>query len=208
MTMRKSTLWALATAVIAVLLLVGAWFLLLGPQRAAAADLATQRNFVAQQNDQLALNQAQLQSQLEQLPEQKARLAAIVASMPGDAQLPQLLRQLESSALNSSVTLTSVVPGKPTAYDPSATTAPGVVSVPVVVTVAGTFGEVQLYLEQLQADSTRFFLIDTVGLTAGTGSVSGASTGLTATITGKVFVLTAELTAAATPAAPAAATPA
>jgi len=198
MTMRKSTLWTIGTAVIALLVVVGAWFLVLGPQRAQAADLATQRNFVAQQNDERALSQAQLQSQLEQLPAQKAQLAAILASMPDDSELPQLLRQLESSAENTRVTLTSVVPGTAAAYD--AASAPGVVEVPVAVTVTGSFAEVELYLKQLQADSTRFFLIDSVSLSAGAGGVSGGAAGITATIDGKVFVLTST-PATGTPAA-------
>jgi len=188
MTMSRSAAWTLATAVIALLVLVGAWFLLLGPQRAEAADLATQRNSVAEQNDRLALNQAQLQAQLEQLPAQKAQLADILASLPADSDLPQLLRQLESSAGNSGASLTSVVPGTAVAYD--AARAPGVVSVPVAVTVAGDLAEVELYLKQLQADSTRYFLVDSVTLTAGTGGVSGSSAELSAVIAGKVFVLT------------------
>jgi len=188
MTMSRSAAWTLATAVIALLVLVGAWFLLLGPQRAEAAELATQRNAVAEQNDRLALNQAQLQAQLEQLPAQKQQLATILASMPDDSQLPQLLRQLESSAENTGAALTSVVPG--TAVDYDAARAPGVVSVPVAVTVAGSLAEVELYLKQLQADSTRYFLVDSVTLTAGTGSVSGSSAELSAVISGKVFVLT------------------
>jgi len=197
MTMRKSTLWAFATAAIALLVLVAGWFLVLGPQRAEAADLVTQRDFVAQQNQRLALSQAQLQAQLEELPAQKAQLATILASMPDDSQLPQLLRQLETSAENTRATLTSVVPGTAVAYDP--TRAPGVVSVPVVVTVTGSFYEVELYLKQLQADSTRYFLIDSVNLTAGTGSVSPSSSDITAAISGAVFVLTAPGTASTTP---------
>jgi Tfp pilus assembly protein PilO len=210
MTMRRSTVWTLVTAAIALLVLVGAWFLLLGPQRAEAADLATQRSAVAEQNDRLALNQAQLQAELEQLPARKAQLAAILASMPDDSQLPQLLRQLQSSAENTGVALTSVVPGTAAAYD--ATRAPGVVSVPVAVTVAGSLAEVELYLKQLQADSTRYFLVDSVTLTAGAGGVSGSSADLTAVIAGKVFVLTTAQTAGSAgattvaPASPAATT--
>ncbi|NIZ89853.1 type 4a pilus biogenesis protein PilO [Kineococcus rubinsiae] len=194
MTMRKSTLWTLATALIALLVLAGGWLLVLGPQRAEAADLATQRNFVAEQNERLALNQAQLQAQLEELPAQKAQLAAILASLPDDSRLPQLLRQLESSAENTGVRLTSVAPGTAAAYD--ATGAPGVVSVPVVVSVDGTLAEVELYLKQLQADSTRYFLIESVALSAGTGGVSGTSSGISTVITGKVFVLSASASAA------------
>jgi len=194
MTMSRSAVWTLATAVIAALVLVGAWFLVLGPQRAQAVDLATQRNSVAEQNDRLALNQAQLQAQLEQLPAQKAQLAAILASMPDDSELPQLLRQLESSAENTGAALTSVVPGTAVAYD--AARAPGVVSVPVAVTVAGRLAEVELYLKQLQADSTRYFLIDSVALTAGPGGVSGSSATLGAVISGKVFVLTSSTSTA------------
>jgi Tfp pilus assembly protein PilO len=208
MTMRKSTLWTLATAAVALLVLVAAWLLVIGPQRAEAADLATQRDFVAQQNQRLALSQAQLQAQLEELPAQKAQLAAILASMPDDSQLPQLLRQLETSAENTRATLTSVVPGTAVAYDAAA--APGVVKVPVVVTVTGSFYEVELYLKQLQADSTRYFLIDSVNLTAGTGSVSASSSGVTAAISGAVFVLAAPATTATTTAGstPAPASPA
>ncbi|MEW1957547.1 hypothetical protein [Kineococcus sp. NPDC059986] len=191
MTRQKTTVWVAGAAAIALLVLAAGWLLVLGPQRASAADAMTQRNAVKAQNATLALQNQTLKAQFANLDTRRARLAEIRATMPDDSQLPALLRQLQASATSAGTTLTEFTSGAPTlwgsdgavaAAPAAASKAPAVVQVPVTLSTTASFASTELYVKQLQSDSTRFFLIDSVKLSqADAGSVL-------ATIEGKVFV--------------------
>ena len=60
--MNSTRTWTLGTAVVAVLLLVAGWFLLVSPQRSAAADLRDQVTAQQAANDAIALKTKQLQA--------------------------------------------------------------------------------------------------------------------------------------------------
>lgn len=194
MTRQKLTVWGAGTAAIAVLIVVAAWFLVLGPQRATAAETLTATNATEAQNAQLEVRNAALAAQFDQLATRKAQLAEIMATIPGDAELPALLRQLEGSAATSQAVMTSFTASAPELWDSAAdpTTVPAVVDVPVTLNVSGSFAETELYLKQLQADSDRFLLIESVSLTSGGAGATSTSASVLSTITGKVFVLTSD----------------
>ncbi|GAB7189791.1 hypothetical protein NUM3379_04970 [Kineococcus sp. NUM-3379] len=211
MTISKSGAWIAGTAAVGVLVLLGAWMLLISPMRTQAADLADQRVQVESNNAMIRTRTAQLKAQFETLDAQRAKLAEVRAQMPADAEVPALLRQLEGYAASSGATLTGVTPGTatpfvPTGTDPAQATgtavAAGLYAVPLTVTSAGTFAETELFLKNLQADMRRFLLIDNLSVTAG-GNVPGE---VDTTITGKIFVLRDEAAAPAQPATTAPAT--
>jgi type IV pilus assembly protein PilO len=220
--MNSTRTWTLGTAVVAVLLLVAGWFLLVSPQRSAAADLRDQVTAQQAANDAIALKTKQLQAQFASLPERQAQLAEIKQQMPDNPALPSLIRDLSSYAESAGVNLDSVAPGTPTAVvaaapaagqpvtapgaAPGAAATDGLLSIPTTVTAVGSYSELTLYLQKLQSSMRRAFLVNTVGLAAATGGTGGTATSdLTMTLTGDIFVMkTADAPAA--PAAPAAST--
>lgn len=117
--MTRTSQWSAVTALIVVVLFVAAWFLLISPQRSAAADLRAQK--VAQDDANLRLQQkiTQLEVQQRDLPKQRARLAAISAHLPATPELPKLVRELDKEAKASGAVLVSLTPSVP------ATRAPG-----------------------------------------------------------------------------------
>ncbi|WP_432484022.1 type IV pilus inner membrane component PilO [Kineococcus esterisolvens] len=191
MSTSKTRVWVAGTAVVALLILVAGWFLVLAPQRAEAGDLATQANQTEAQNAQIALKTEQLAALAAQLPERQADLARITASLPAEGELPQLIRALSAAATSAGVVLNGITPATPELWDTTAEAASGdlvVVAVPLSLEVKGSFTEIELYLKQLQADATRFFLVENVEVSAGSADTSTGDD-LSATVSGKVFAL-------------------
>ncbi|NAZ74899.1 type 4a pilus biogenesis protein PilO [Kineococcus sp. T13] len=201
MTQNKNTVWIAGTGVLAVLVLLATYFLLIAPKRAEAADLATQRLQAQQDNEVLEQETALLEAQFATLDERRAEIAAITAELPAEAQTQQLLRQVETFATASGVTLLSVAPGAPVLHGADATGAAAdtsgavVVDLPITLTTEGTFAGTELFLKQLQADMGRFLLVDDLSLANGT---TDGGEGVTTTVTGRVFVMRDAQTAGAT----------
>jgi type IV pilus assembly protein PilO len=211
----QNTAWVGGAGVLAVLLVIATYFLVIAPQRTQAADLATQEAQTRANNGQIEAQIEVLQSQFESLDEKREEIAAIKATLPNAADVPQLLRQVSGYAVTSGVQLTQITPGAATAFavdgtDASAAVAAtagttagstevasGIVQIPLTIVVGGTFPQVEMYTKQLQADMTRHLLVQT--LTVSTDQASGqaaASNKVTATITGAVFVLQDTISAA------------
>ncbi|WP_432533502.1 type IV pilus inner membrane component PilO [Kineococcus arenarius] len=191
MSTSKTRVWAAGTAAVALLILVASWFLVLAPQRAQAGDLATEANQVEAQNEQVALKTEQLAALAAQLPERQAELERITASLPAEGEIPDLIRSLSAAATSTGVVLNGITPSTAELWDTSADAATSdlvVVDVPVSIEVEGSFTQTELYLKQLQADATRFFLVESVELSTGATDTS-TSADLNTTITGKVFAL-------------------
>ncbi|WP_432540385.1 type 4a pilus biogenesis protein PilO [Kineococcus sp. SYSU DK002] len=192
MTRSPNTVWIGGAGVLAVLVLIASYFLVIAPQRAEAADLATQAAQVAQQNEQIALKTEQLEADFATLDERKAELAAITATLPAEAEVPQLLRQFTASAASAGVTLTSVTPGTPALHGGAEATAdttasgPTVVDIPVTIGIQGSFAATELFVKQIQTDLDRFLLLDDVTLSTG---ATTAGTGLTTQIEGVIYVV-------------------
>lgn len=221
--------WVTGTVVVALLLVIASWFLLIGPERAEAADTREQTVAAEEINAQLAVKLEQLEQQFVQLPAKEAELAAVRAAMPEDDALPELIRVVDGYAVDTGVTLTGFAPGTPlvptadpaaapvpaegtegtTAADPAAPPAPGglvTVDIPVTTTVVGNFFEVESFLQRLQT-GTRAHLVRGLTLTAeepapaGDGKPATQAGDVTMVVTGSVFLL--RDAAAATPAVPA-----
>ena len=113
--MTKTRIWSAVTAALCVLLIVAAYFLLIAPKRAEAADLRDQTLAQDQANQQSRLKIQQLKAQYAELPTKQAELAVIKQQLPDNPALPTLIRTLASMADASGVTLVSLAPAPPTA---------------------------------------------------------------------------------------------
>lgn len=221
----RTSRWSLATAALCVALIAASWFLLIGPRRSQASELAADQVTAQQQNDALRQRIAQLQAQMADLPQRQAELASIRRQLPAAPNVPRLVRDLRSLADASGVTLGAVTPADPVVLD--ATTGQPVAGgaaagtgqlfgIPTSVKVSGDYFEAALFVKQVQTKMRRAYLITGVSAeqgnggststdgTAGAGSASGT---IDLTLTGQVFVYrdTADAAGAAAVAQPGAA---
>src|SRR6185312_2999209 len=108
--------WSAGAAVVGVLLIVAAWFLLISPQRSEAASLREQVTQQENTNAAVKLQTQQLKAQFASLPARQAQLAEIKQQMPDNPALPSLVRDLSKYAKAADVTLISVAPTTPTPF--------------------------------------------------------------------------------------------
>ncbi len=187
--MTRTKALSLATAAAVVAVLAAGWFLLLSPKRAAIADLRSQQADVEQQQTQLRSQITMLKQQAADLPAQQRRLAAFRTKMPTAVELPSLVRGLTAIAQQSGATVTTIAPATPatptpaattgTATSPVAPTAPGTASstyltVPVSLTVQGSYEKLERFLDVLEKQR-RSLLVSSVSV-APQASDAGAST--------------------------------
>ncbi len=200
--MSKTRVWSAGTALVGVLLVIASWFLLISPQRSEAASLRQQDTQQQAFNDQLKLKTQQLKAQFASLPARQAQLAEIKQQMPENPALPSLVRDLSKYADQAGVTLVSVAPNTPaplassTATGTTAATASAPIQqIQTAVVTSGSYAELTLYLQKLQAQMRRAVMVDSIALTK--SSVDGAATSdLQMTLTTRVFVLDTKAAAA------------
>ena len=109
--------WVAGTAGAVVLILLAAWFLLIGPQRAEAEVLAADAASAEAANDVLAASVQRLRSDFVELPDDRAELAAARQALPADLALSTLTRQAASAADQAGVRLMSLAPSAPGSLD-------------------------------------------------------------------------------------------
>ena len=196
MTSSKNTAWIAGTGVLAVLILLASYFLMIAPKRAEASETATQAAGVEQSNETLVQETARLEAQFATLDEQRAQLATIRGELPSGSEVPALIRQFTTFASGAGVTVTDIAPGTLTPYvaaapgaggatsvdTAAAANSSGILSMPVSVTVDGTFAGAELFVKNLQSDMHRYLLVDSVDLVREDALLS-------TTINGRIFVL-------------------
>lgn len=191
------------TLVAVVAIVAGAWFLLVAPKRAQAAQVRAQQQTERQQIDQLRLQLSMLKQQAADLPAQQAKLVAIAQQIPDNPALPTLVRNLSAQANKAGVELVSLTPAKPTAFGgataggtttlKSANPVPGLMVIPVTLQVSGGFPQMTLFLSSLE-QLQRSMVVTGFSVSGNytKGSVSAATTvgkgPLTVNITGQVFM--------------------
>lgn len=210
--MTKTRVWSAGAALVGVLLVTASWFLLISPQRSEAASLRDQDTQQQAFNDQLRLKTQQLKAQFASLPARQAQLAEIKQQMPESPALPSLVRDLSKFADQAGVTLVSVAPTSPAPLASTgpvaatATTAPAPIQqIQSAIVVSGSYAELTLYLQKLQAQMRRAVMVDNIAL-AKSSAEGAAKNDLQMTVTSRVFVLDATAAAAAA-AAPAVTNP-
>lgn len=204
----RTSRWFAATALVSLLLLAAGWFLLVSPRQAQASELRAEDASAQEENDLLELKIAELKAQSATLPEAEAELATIQRQMPGSAQMPQLVRDLNRIAEETGVNLAAVTPAEATALSEesstsdsssdgstdtsagSSTTASQVAQIPLTVVVEGDYFQVVAYLQKLQTQLSRAILVSGITTTEADSSKSSSDTGaISVTITGSAFVL-------------------
>lgn len=110
-----TTAWILGAVALALALVAGGWFLLVGPTLSTASSTRQQAVGVEDSNLALTAKIATLKKQFKEIDTYKADLAALRAQVPATADTANLLRGLQAAAQASGVTLISVTPGTPVA---------------------------------------------------------------------------------------------
>lgn len=215
--MTKTRTWSAATAGLCVLLILAAYFLLIAPKRAEAADLRDQTVAQDQANQQTQLKTQQLKAQYAQLPAKQAELAVIKQQLPDNPALPGLIRTLSAMADASGVTLVSLAPAPPAPFAGTAAPAARVAApaaaasgttqlfgIATNLVITGDYAGSTLFIQKLQAASakgsgsqlSRAFLVQSIKLApfaqvdTGTAATSVAKKGqVQTTVTGQVFIL-------------------
>ena len=198
--MDKLKQWVALTVLGCTAVLAGGWFLLVGPERTEAADLRLQAASAESGNQSLRTQLSVLKAQAKDLPQQKAKLAAIAAKIPDNPALPSLIRALDAASTDAGVELLSIAPSAPApvvaavAAAPVAPDAPApadapaapvaapaapagaglLQSVPLVIDVVGGYFEVQQFVGDLERLS-RALRITSLALAPGTSPVAGQS---------------------------------
>jgi type IV pilus assembly protein PilO len=191
----RTSRWSVGTAALCLVLVVAAWFLLMAPRRADAADLANRQLTTQQQNEQLQIRIEQLKAQSGQMAAYRAQLGGILKQLPPAADMPQLVRDLNTLAAAAGVFVDTVTPsaaaavksgtGRSSGAGTSASDgAAGVVQIPISVVVHGDYFQTVAFLQKLQTQLNRAFLVTS----AAVAPSSGTSGQIQLTITGDVFV--------------------
>lgn len=108
--------WVGGTVLLSVLLLVAAWFLLIDPVVARAAEDTVAAEDQRQQNDLLELEIAKLKEEFVHLDEYKAELQDLRAQMPVTGDASSISRELNDLATGAGVVITSLQPSLPETF--------------------------------------------------------------------------------------------
>jgi hypothetical protein len=112
----SAKVWIGGTAFLSVLLLAAAWFLLVDPVVARAADDTASAAAQRDQNDLLEMEIARLEEQFTHLAEYQAELEALRLQMPVTGDGASISRELQSLADTAGVTILNVAPSVPTPF--------------------------------------------------------------------------------------------
>jgi Tfp pilus assembly protein PilO len=218
----------LAIAVVAVLAVVaGGWFLLVSPQRANVTSLNAQTSTQESTNASLQTKITALKAELVQLPEAKAQLEAVARRLPPDLAEVSLIRTLTKAAADANVDLQIITPGSPVAVaaavvatiapttsasaadsTTSAAPAPAPVaapsagslySVPIALTVAGDYFDLEMFVHNLEG-MQRALLVSSLSISksaVGTVAVTAPASG-TATVAPTTTAATGKSTSKST----------
>ncbi len=234
MTFTKTRAWVAGTVVLSLLIAVAAWFLLISPKRAEAADIDAQTAQVAAQNDQSRARIASLKAEMTNMPKLQAERDALQNAVPATDRLNSVTRALTAAASANSMVLQSITPGSPaaiqapaaatpaasgTASTATATASPtpaassavtGLVQIPLSVVVVGNYQNSEKLLQSLQTDfGGRDFLVTGLNIapaTTGPGYKTVVNGDVALTITGSLFALPDSATTTGTAATGTAAT--
>ena len=214
----KAKSWITGTAVLAIVLLVGAWFLLISPIRETTAETTAD---AVSQDDRNALEKkriATLAAQFADLETYRTQLADLRQQIPATPRQGEFQSQIAAIAATHSVTIVSlsvtpstevVLPGAAAepatgeSADGEEAVAPapanlftGFYQMPLSIEVVGAYQNVLSFVSELQTVNPRTFLV--TGLAATGLKEAEASGGLPATtvgdlnmvVTGQMYVLT------------------
>jgi type IV pilus assembly protein PilO len=213
--MTRTRRWAFGTAALAVLILLASWFLLVSPKRAEASDLQVQAQQQEQDNQALRGKLAALKAANALKPQQEAKLADFHVKVPGNPQLPALIRTLNAAAAQTGVDIDAVSPQNPSGVNVTPPTFTGVAvgqpntpttqlqQMTVSLNARGSYYALERFVNSLES-TKRVTLVTGVDIKTG-GSDESEDGEATTPTDERTMVLTFRvfLTSPAAPAAPA-----
>ena len=214
----KAKSWITGTAVLAVALLVGAWFLLIAPVRESTAETTAE---AVSQDDRNALERkriATLAAQFADIETYRTQLAELRQQIPATTRQAEFQSQIAAIAATYSVTIASLAvspsaevlvsgPAAAPAADETADDAEaaepasanlfsGFYQTPISIEVVGTYQNVLNFVSELQTVNPRTFLVTGLAATGrkeaeGSGGLPATAAGdLGLVITGQMYVMT------------------
>jgi len=206
--------WRMGGIAAAVVLLVVGWFLVVSPQRTAAADLRAQAVEAQGRNESLQARINLLRKQSADVPKKLADIERYAASIPSTPALPDFLREVQAVATKAGVTVDSVDNSLPTAVlavtsappapapAPTATGAvvaapvapprpapvPGLQQINVTISAGGSYAGLTAFVRSLE-EITRVYLVTGISMDKDTAATdTKVANPLTIKITGSIFV--------------------
>lgn len=122
--MRENRIWVIGTALLAVVIVVLGWVLAIQPQLASVNASDANRATVASTNATTALALVKLEKDFGNLSTLKTELAKLRESVPAEMDASAFVKQLNSLAQSSKVTVTSLALSDAQSYTPQAVPAP------------------------------------------------------------------------------------
>ncbi len=162
----KSQTWVVGTVLAGLLILVGAWFLLISPKRAETATARDDNDAALFEQDQLRSRLAVLQEQSTHMGEYQDEIDVIGVQIPSEPQVAAYVRSLQGLATQYGVTITEVSPGLPIAFGEAMgveAAVPTTTDAPADATGADATG----------TDATGTGAVDAAGDTANTAEAAG-----------------------------------
>ncbi|MDQ0373905.1 hypothetical protein [Cellulomonas humilata] len=120
----KSSTWIGGAVVVALLIVVGGWFVAISPTLDATATASADADAATARNEQLRLQLATLKKQFENLDSYKAELNVARVEIPTTGDLSGFARQIDALGVASGLTVVSVAPGTPIDVAPVVPLAP------------------------------------------------------------------------------------
>lgn len=187
--------WYAVGALLALLIVLAAWFVVVGPTRSDAADLRESAANVQTQNDALVSKLATLKREAEQRTQLAADVKKALDALPPGTNLPVFSRQVTAQATHRGVDLTGFAVGSattPGSAVASTTTSP-VLAIPVTITSTGPALAQLYFLRDLQQDGPRLALVNSTSLAPGQGATDSGSIVDSSTLTVQLTVFTRRL---------------
>jgi Tfp pilus assembly protein PilO len=102
----KTAAWVAGTLVLALVLVAGAWFLLIQPLMTETTEMQDQAEAEWLRVDQLEITLAGLKRDFENIDELRAELAGLEAQLPGSIEITDVVRQLNAQATEAGIIIT------------------------------------------------------------------------------------------------------
>ena len=220
MTQPKAGPWILGAAFLALGCLAIAWFFAIAPQLDEASAAREQAQSERDRNDLLEVQIAKLAADFERIDEFKAERAQLSVGIPATLDQAAFNRELDAlsvgtgafvvevtSGTSTPVTSTFAVPAAGELAGVGAAPA-GLYAIPMTVTILGTPEATLTYINSLQQNTSRLFLVSGVALAgqdeagAAGGKPAIAAGDAEIVISGFTYVLTDDAPGAVQPAAP------
>lgn len=203
--------WLGGGALLALVVLLVAWFAVISPELTAAGDITDQTVAAQTQNTVAQTKLTKLRSDFANLPTLTATLRQAREALPSGSGLPDFTRQLTTQAATAGVTMKSLTTSTPvlatspnaaaakTATTPPAAGAPSaagvLLAIPVTVVVEGSVEGHRALLRAVQVDGPRRALLASVVVAPATGAATASVTAAT-TMTMQLQVFVAPLSPA------------